>query len=186
MSNTEPMVWFAMRATYGRNMEAKKMLDETGVESFIPMHHVISLGKGGRKIKKYVPVVRDLVFVRTTKEGMLLLKEDIDFLRNIYIPTAEGKKQAVVVPDEQMDNFIMVSGSQNEGIMYFSPDEIDIAKGTKVRIHGGQYDGLEGTFIKVKGAREKRVVVEISGVIVVATATLACDLVEILNENPGK
>ena len=180
------MVWFAMRATYGRNMEAKKMLDETGVESFIPMHHVISLGKGGRKIKKYVPVVRDLVFIRTTKEGMLLLKEDIDFLRNIYIPTAEGKKQAVVVPDEQMDNFIMVSGSQNEGIMYFSPDEINIAKGTKVRIHGGQYDGLEGTFIKVKGAREKRVVVEISCVIVVATATLVCDLVEILNENPEK
>ena len=162
------------------------MLDETGVESFIPMHHVISLGKGGRKIKKYVPVVRDLVFIRTTKEGMLLLKEDIDFLRNIYIPTAEGKKQAVVVPDEQMDNFIMVSGSQNEGIMYFSPDEINIAKGTKVRIHGGQYDGLEGTFIKVKGAREKRVVVEISCVIVVATATLVCDLVEILNENPEK
>ena len=42
------------------------------------------------------------------------------------------------------------------------------------------------TFIKVKGAREKRVVVEISGVIVVATATLVCDLVEILNENPEK
>ena len=186
MPNTEPIVWFAMRATYGRNMEAQKKLDETGVESFIPMHHVISLEKGGRKIKKYVPVVRDLVFVRTTKEGMLLLKEDIDFLRNIYIPTAEGKKQVVIVPDAQMDNFIMESESLNEGIMYFRPDEINIAKGTKVRIHGGQYDGLEGTFIKVKGAREKRVVVEISGVIVVATATLVCDLVEILNENPEK
>ena len=152
MSDTEPMVWFAMRATYGRNLEAKKMLDETGVESYIPMHHVISLGKGGRKVKKYVPVVRDLVFVRTTKDGMLSIKESVDYLRNIYIPTAEGKKQIVVVPDQQMDSFI----------------------------HGGPYDGLEGSFIKVKGAREKRVVVEISGVIVVATATLSCDLVEVL------
>lgn len=180
------MVWFAMRATYGRNMEAKKMLDESGVESFIPMHHVISLGRGGRKIKKYVPVVRDLVFVHTTSEGMLRLKEEIDYLRNIYIPTAEGRKRIVVVPDSQMDSFIMVSGSLDEGIMYFRPEEVNIAKGTKVRIHGGQYDGLEGTFLKVKGAREKRVVVEISGVIVVATATLACDLVEVLNENPEK
>ena len=125
MSNTEPMVWFAMRATYGRNLEAKKMLDETGVESYIPMHHVISLGKGGRKIKKYVPVVRDLVFVRTTKDGMLSIKESVDYLRNIYIPTAEGKKQIVVVPDQQMDSFMMVAGAQNEGIMFFSPDEIN-------------------------------------------------------------
>ena len=93
MSNTEPTVWFAMRATYGRNLEAKKMLDETGVESYIPMHHVISLGKGGRKMKKYVPVVRDLVFIRTTRNGMLSIKESADYLRNIYIPTAEGKKQ---------------------------------------------------------------------------------------------
>ena len=139
MSNTEPMVWFAMRATYGRNLEAKKMLDETGVESYIPMHHVISLGKGGRKIKKYVPVVRDLVFVRTTKDGMLSIKESVDYLRNIYIPTAEGKKQIVVVPDQQMDSFMMVAGAQNEGIMYFSPDEINVAKGTKVRIY---YDGM--------------------------------------------
>lgn len=186
MSDTEPMVWFAMRATYGRNMEAKKKLDESGVESYIPMHHVISLGKGGRKEKKYVPVVRDLVFVRTTKEGMLRIKEDIDYLRNIYIPTSEGRKKIVEVPDRQMDSFIMVSGSQTEGLMYFRPDELNLAKGTKVRIHGGQYDGLEGTFIKVKGAREKRVVVEISGVIVVATATLVCDLVEVLNETPEK
>ena len=186
MSDTEPMVWFAMRATYGRNLEAKKMLDETGVESYIPMHHVISLGKGGRKVKKYVPVVRDLVFVRTTKEGMLSIKESLDYLRNIYIPTAEGKKQIVVVPDQQMDSFMMVAGAQNEGIMYFSPDEINVAKGTKVRIHGGPYDGLEGSFLKVKGVREKRVVVEISGVIVVATATLSCDLVEVLANEESK
>ena len=52
---------------------------------------------------------------------------------------------------------------------YFSPDEINVAKGTKVRIHGGQFNGLEGTFIKVKGARDRRVVVEVSGVIVLAT-----------------
>jgi tRNA A-37 threonylcarbamoyl transferase component Bud32 len=71
-------------------------------------------------------------------------------------------------------------------LAYFSPDEINVAKGTKVRIHGGPYDGLEGSFLKVKGAREKRVVVEISGVIVVATATLSCDLVEVLANEESK
>ena len=180
MSDTEPMIWFAMRATYGRNMEAKRVLDESGVVSFIPMHYVISPGKGGRKQKKHVPVVRDLVFVHTTHEGMLRLKESMDYLRNIYKPTAEGKKQIVVVPDDQMENFIKVSDTQDDGIMYFRPEEVNLAKGTKVRIHGGRYDGLEGSFVKVKGARDRRVVIEIAGVILVATATLECDLVEVL------
>ena len=94
----------------------------------------------------------------------------------------EGKKQIVVVPDNDMDNFIKISGSASEGILFFSPDEINLSKGTKVRIHGGQFNGLEGTFIKVKGARDKRVVVDISGVIVVATCTLRCDLVEVLQQ----
>lgn len=182
MPGTEQKVWYAMRATYGRNLEAKKSLDEVGVESFIPMHHVVTLDRRGRKIKKYVPVVRDLIFVRTTHSSMLALKEHHEYLRNIYIPTEEGKKQPVVVRDADMDNFIKVSGSAAEGILFFSPDEINLTKGTRVRIHGGQFNGLEGTFVKVKGARDKRVVVDISGVIVVATCTLRCDLVEVLTD----
>ena len=51
-----------------------------------------------------------------------------------------------------------------------------------MRIHGGQFNGLEGTFVKVKGARDKRVVVEVSGVIVVATCSLKCDLIEVLKD----
>lgn len=182
MPDTEPILWYAMRATYGRNQEAKKKLDEAGVESFIPMHHVVTIDRRGRKVKKLVPVVRDLVFVRTDRSSMLLLKEQLDYLRNIYIPTEDGKKQIVVVPDNQMENFIKVTSTAADGILFFSPDEINLTKGTRVRIHGGQFNGLEGTFIKVKGARDKRVVVDIAGVIVVATCTLKCDLVEVIKD----
>ena len=182
MPETQPLVWFAMRATYGRNLEAKKAMEEAGIESYVPMRYVVSLDRRGRKVKKYVPVVRDLIFVRTDRLAMLRLKEQHDYLRNIYVPTEEGKKQFVIVPDADMENFIKVTGTAADGLLFFSPDEISLTKGTKVRIHGGQFDGLEGTFIKVKGARDKRVVVDISGVIVVATCTLRCDLVEVLTD----
>ncbi len=182
MPETEPILWYAMRATYGRNQEAKKRLDEAGVESFIPMHHVVTIDRRGRKVKKLVPVVRDLVFVRTDRSTMLLLKQQHEFLRNIYIPTEEGKKHIVVVPDVQMENFIRITSTAADGILFFSPDEITLTKGTRVRIHGGQFNGLEGTFVKVKGARDKRVVVDIAGVIVVATCTLKCDLVEVIKD----
>lgn len=186
MHGTEVEVWFAMRATYGRNLEVKRKLDEAGVESFIPMHHVVSVDRRGHKVKRYVPVVRDLIFVHTDTPTMLLLKNENEYLRNIYIPTEDGRKQVVVVPDDQMANFMKVTSTMNEGILFFTPDEVNLAKGVKVRIHGGQFDGLEGTFVKVKGARDKRVVVDIAGVIIVATCTLRCDLVEVLKPETSK
>lgn len=180
MCCNENRVWFAMRATYGRNMDVKKKLDEAGIESFVPMHYVIALDKRGRKMKKFVPVVRDLIFVRTDLPTMHSLKEQYESLRNIFIPTGEGKKRIVVVSDEQMESFMKVTNTLSDGLLFFSPDEISLSKGVRVRVHGGQFDGLEGTFIKVKGARDKRVVVEVAGVIVVATCTLRCDLIEVL------
>lgn len=169
-----------MRATYGRNMEVKHNLDQAGFESFVPMRYVVTQDTRGRKIKKYVPVVRDLIFIRTEHTLMHSLKQQYESLRNIYIPSEDGKKRIVIVPDGQMESFIKVTGSLSDGLLFFTPDEVNLKKGVRVRIHGGQFDALEGTFVKVKGARDKRVVVEVSGVIVVATCSLKCDLIEVL------
>ena len=180
MPCSENKVWFAMRATYGRNMDVKKKLDEAGFESFVPMRYVVVMDKRARRIKKFVPVVRDLIFIHTTMASMLALKQQHESLRNIYIPTEEGKKRIVVISDEQMENFMKVTRTLSDGLLFFTPDEVNLSKGVRVRIHGGQFDGLEGTFVKVKGVRDRRVVVELSGVIVVATCALKCDLIEVL------
>ncbi len=182
MCSNEQRVWFAMRATYGRNMDVKKKLDEAGFESFVPMRYVVALDRRGRKTKKFVPVVRDLIFVHTDQASMYNLKEQCETLRNIYIPSEDGRKRPVVVPDDQMESFMKVTQTLSDGLLFFTPDELNLTKGVKVRIHGGQFNGLEGRFIKVRGARDKRVVVEISGVIVVATCSLKCDLIEVLKD----
>ena len=182
MCSNEQRVWFAMRATYGRNMDVKKKLDEAGFESFVPMRYVVALDRRGRKTKKFVPVVRDLIFVHTDQASMYNLKEQYETLRNIYIPSEDGRKRPVVVPDDQMESFMKVTQTLSDGLLFFTPDELNLTKGVKVRIHGGQFNGLEGRFIKVRGARDKRVVVEISGVIVVATCSLKCDLIEVLKD----
>ena len=177
---SEGVVWFAMRATYGRNMEVKNKLDEAGFESFVPMRYVVSIDRRGRKTKKYVPVVRDLIFVHTDQASILTLKQQHESLRNIYIPSEDGRKRPVIVSDQQMEIFMKVTKTLSDGLLFFTPDEVNLNKGVKVRIHGGQFNGLEGTFIKVRGARDKRVVVEVSGVIVVATCSLKCDLIEVI------
>ena len=42
---------------------------------------------------------------------------------------------------------------------------------SKVRITGGEFEGQEGVFLKVKGARDRRVVIEIQGCLLYTSGT---------------
>ena len=92
--------------------------------------------------------------------------------------TRSGQK--IIISDSEMQRFIAVAGTYNDHLMYFQPDELNLSKGTKVRITGGDFEGQEGVFLKVKGARDRRVVIEIQGVIAVALATIHPDLIEVI------
>ena len=58
----ETEVWFAMRATYRRELEAMHLLETAHLGCFIPMQYKISICRG-RKVRALVPVIRNLVFV---------------------------------------------------------------------------------------------------------------------------
>jgi transcription antitermination factor NusG len=45
-----------------------------------------------------------------------------------------------------MQSFITVAGCKNENIVYLSNEEVNIRKGTRVRIIGGVFEGVEGIF----------------------------------------
>ena len=65
MGKNEPEAkqWFAIRVTYSREMALKEYLDRCRMESFIPMSYKEVI-KGERKVRKLVPVIHNLVFVR--------------------------------------------------------------------------------------------------------------------------
>ncbi len=93
-----------------------------------------------------------------------------------------GGRQAepLIIPDSQMEQFInAVKGSERP--IYFTPQELNIDKGTRIRIHGGPFDGIEGIFMKVKGAKAKRLVIELPNTLAVAVEVNP-DLIEILSE----
>jgi transcription antitermination factor NusG len=94
--------------------------------------------------------------------------------------------QKIIVPDDQMRQFIAVAGTYDEHLIFFSPDEVNLRKGTKVRITGGDFEGYEGVFVKVKGERDRRVVISLQGVIAMAMATISPDLIEVIEEPKKK
>lgn len=178
-NDDDRIVWFAMSAPYRRELKAKERLEGMGIESFVPMTKAI-VERRGIKRRETVPAIHNLIFVHTTKNIIKQAKQGIEYLQYRTKP-CNGKNTPIIVPDREMEQFITITNARMEEITYLQPDEIDIKKGTKVRIHGGTFNGTEGIFVKIKGKRNRRVVVLIEGLAAVAiNAELSPDIIEIL------
>lgn len=161
-SNEEP-AWFAMSATFGRSIKAKAFLESKDIKCFVPMRYeMINDSKNG-KIRKLTPAINNLIFVYATKGQIQALKVRMEYLQYLTIPE-NGKNIPIIVPEHQMQQFIAVCDTYDDNLVYLSPNEIKLEKGTPVKIIGSAFDGVEGTFVKVDGVRKKKVVVSVQGV----------------------
>ena len=176
-----PLQWFAMSATFRREIKARNILTETGLECFIPMRWQPVNKRNGHKTKELVPAVRNLIFVRSRQEELQAIKTDIPYLQWLTRPD-DGRNIPIIVPDRDMEQFIKVTQDSNEKLIYLRPDEVDLCKGTPIRILGGPFNGIEGTFIKLRGHRNRRVVVMLKGIVGVAMAEVTPDLIEVLEK----
>ena len=174
------VVWFAMSAPYRRELKARDYLQAKGIECFIPMANTIVQKRNGTKIRQLVPAIHNLIFVHTSKSIIQELKRGVDYLQYRTTPK-NGKNIPIIVPDRQMQQFIAVTQTANEELIYLRPEEVDLRKGTKVRLHGGAFDGTEGIFVKLRGKLKPRVVLLIQGVAAVALAEISADLIEIIH-----
>lgn len=181
--------WFVLNAVFGRELRVKELLEIQGIEAFVPMRYLIKM-KRGHKERVLVSAISNYVFVHTTKEILENFKADIlsRYAFPVYFVTRKiGDRRAIVtVPDHQMREFIRVASQLEEDILYFHPEDIQLEKGDRVRIIGGELDGLEGTLLKVKGKRSKRVVVSIAGVAAVAAYYISPDLIQVISRESEK
>ena len=165
--------WYAMRATYRRELEAMSRLKAASLGCFVPMQYHFRL-RHGRRVKELVPVVRNLLFVYARPAELRRVKDELPYLQYI---TDTRSHEKIIIPDVQMRHFIAAAGTYSDQLLYFRPEEVNLSKGTRVRVTGGDFAGREGVFVKVKGARDRRVVIAIEGVIAVALATIHPDLI---------
>ncbi len=172
--------WFVMRAYKCESKAEERLSGEGGLEYFIPKLYAVRVYHGVRS-RRLVPVIPSLVFVRASRRELVRFKKDNNFLQYVIRKTSAGGEY-LVVPDDQMDNFIKVASRPEENLRYFKPEEIDIEKGARVRIIGGVFDGVEGIFMRTEGVRDRRIVVMLEGVLAVS-AKVHPDLVEVLKNN---
>ena len=170
--------WFAMSA-YKNEKKAEEMLKgKDGLEYFIPKHYAVRVYHGV-KSKRLVPVIPNLVFVHASRKQITDFKKKYNFLQFMMWEKSTGLKY-IVVPDDQMDSFIQIASLHEKDTAYYKPDEIDVRKGTRVCIHGGKLDGVKGVFMRVKGKRNRRVVVMLEGIMGIS-AEVHPDLIEVIS-----
>lgn len=174
------LYWFAVRVSYSRELALKEVLDKKRIENFIPLRHDYVI-KNGKRIRKLVPAVHNLVFVHTTRQCIDELKEQLGIKIPIRLIMNREHRCPIIIPDAQMRNFILVAGTDEEAVLYIDPVELYLVKGQKVRITGGVFEGVVGEFVRIR--HDRRVVVCIEGVMAVATTYIHPSLIEPIIES---
>ena len=169
--------WYVLRFLYRDQPQVRERLRQNGIKIFTPTKTVVTV-RHGRRIRMQVPVIWDLLFVCSTRTELDPYVRACPYVQYKY--KLGGKYcEPIVVPERQMNEFIAAVES-TENPIYLTPDEVDLSKGSRVRLIGGPMDGLECTLLKVKGARAKRLIVEIPDTLI-AAIEVQPDLIEIIN-----
>ncbi|MGM9759806.1 MAG: UpxY family transcription antiterminator [Parabacteroides sp.] len=170
--------WYVMRA-YKNEKRAEELLSgKHGLKHFIPKQQVIRTCNG-KKIISMVPVIRSLVFVYATQKQIVKFKRSIYNDLQFVIWKCDNELLYLTVPNKQMDHFILVCEQKEQEVVFYRPDQIQVEKGQRVRVHGGTFDKLEGIVVKVEKKRNRQFVVLVPQILA-ASVKINPEFLEIL------
>lgn len=187
--NSEEKIWFSIGCTsLQKELKVRDDARRYGLQAFVPLTYVVKTHRG-QKHRVLVPAVSRLLFVKGTLgevKDYILHAHFVVFIRK---STFSNKEDYLTVPTKAMEDFIAVTENHEEHVTYFRPEEISLQEGDKIRIKGGFYDGREGIIMRIKGKRNKHLVVQIPGVLI-AAIELSPEMIETpptaLRERPSK
>lgn len=176
--------WFVLRATYGRTEKALGYLQAKNVKTYLPMHYVVKIVNGNRKLIKE-PLLPNIIFAYMTREKThefvkkpALTASWIKYYTDKTKPVEPetGKNPPVIIPDNEMTNFIKLTSVNSEHIMVLPPERCHFKKDDLVRIIEGPFTGVVGRVGRAAG--QQRVFVVLEGLCNVATAYIPNDFIQ--------
>lgn len=192
--------WYAVGCT--SSMKELKVRDDIrnyGLEAFVPLKYEIKTIKH-QKHRALVPAIPGLMFAKGTLEELKEYIQDHSHYP-VYLrkSTFSNKEDYLTVRTKEMEEFIAVTEDNEAHITYFRPEEINLQAGDRIRVKGGLYDGKEGIVMRIKGKRNKHLVVQIPGMLVAAIEMAPelvemapkkeegrCKMDEVISEKPSK
>lgn len=178
--------WYVLVVAYRTEQKMQAKLRELGkLEAFVPMRRTRRRDAHGKFRYDEKVAIHNYIFVHTTYNRLMALKKEYPFdleysllHRDVYEQGEKIGRAPVIVPRNQMLNFIAVAGNQKERVQFLDVEKLDWEAGQRVRIIGGTFAGVEGIYLRTTKKHERRVVVKLDGIAAVATTALPSVLVE--------
>ena len=174
-----PKAWFALRATYSRELKVQDQLQERGVKTFIPMMWKKTQANAGAKPeKKLVPAVSNLIFVYATREELDAYIRSFGDTRPVNYYWDRTTDAPLTVPDKAMEDFIAVASTLDEDLIFLTEISDKLREGQTVKVTEGPFKGVEGKIVRIRKSR--RVLVELPGYLAVASTYVSPAALEII------
>jgi hypothetical protein len=182
VSNKEELeqIWFVLGCTSPRHeLKVRDDARRYGLRSFVPLTYSVKSVKGHDR-RVLVPALTKYIYVKGTLEEVQEYVGNAHFQVFIQRSTFTGHKEFLTVPTKAMEDFIAVTENNEERVTYFNPGEIRLNVGDQIRVKGGLYDGREGIIMRVKGKRNRHLVVQIPGILI-AAIEMTPDMIEMID-----
>ena len=149
LHDTEPR-WFAVYINYKREKLVKGMLEQKGIECYLPIQKVTR--RYARKVRTLeLPLISCYIFVRIVKA------EYVPVLETEYVLKFTKIAQNLLsVPDSEIETLKRVVG---EG-MNVTIEPTSMQAGDTVEIVAGNLTGLRGKLVSVEGKKQMLVELE--------------------------
>lgn len=155
--------WFAARTRDKQEFATRDSLEKLNTDEhldityYLPTKTIVQQLKY-RKKRREVPIIRNLIFIRTTKQ----LACDIPNVYGIQLFYMKDlfTRSMLIVPNKQMEDFMFVMDLNPEGVSF---DNEFLTVGHKVKVIKGDFSGIEGEI--ATEANKTYVVIRVKGVL---------------------
>jgi len=183
--NNDIQQWFCLGCTSPqRELKVRDDVRRYGLEAFVPLQYEVKRQRRQEQ-RALVPAISGLMFAKGTLDEIKEYISHSHFTVYIKKSTFSNKEDYLTIPTKAMENFIAVTVNHEANISYFKPEEIKLQAGDKIRVKGGIYDGKEGVVMRIKGKRNKHLVVQIPGLLV-AAVEMTPELIELTSAGSAR
>ena len=146
----DSIYWYAIRTFYCKEETVGEYFKSKELEYFIPSCYKEHISSDGKKSKKLVPAVRNLLFLKKT-----LNEQDIKHIINecpvqISVIKNRDTQKYYNIPDEQMVELRAICDPNYENTIYTDASFAEARRGDKVIVTRGQFKGLKGKLTRYK------------------------------------
>ena len=143
--------WFAVYTNYKREKLVKQMLDQKGIECYLPIRKVVKQWSKKRRTME-LPLISCYIFVKIVKHEYISVLETEYVLKFIKFA-----KDLIAIPEEEI---LIIRNLLQDDIEFEIEAKPSLLEGDTVEIISGSLMGVQGKFISIKG--KNRVLITLS------------------------